>query len=47
MHISSRFVAVAFGDILSILDKFLTISLEQGWFWTLALKIKPRDFLQK
>jgi hypothetical protein len=47
MHISSRFVAVAFRDILSILDKFLPISLEQGWFCTLALKSKPPDFLQK
>jgi hypothetical protein len=29
------------------LRKFLPISLEQGWFCTLALKSKPPDFLSK
>jgi hypothetical protein len=29
------------------LCKFLLISLEPGWFCTLALKSKPVDFLQK
>jgi hypothetical protein len=29
------------------LCKFLPISLEPGWFCTLALKSKPPDFLQK
>jgi hypothetical protein len=29
------------------LCKFLPISLEPGWFCTLAVKSKPPDFLQK
>jgi hypothetical protein len=29
------------------LCKFLPISLEPGWFCTLALKSKPPDFLEK
>jgi hypothetical protein len=29
------------------LRKFLPISLEAGWFCTLAVKSKPPDFLQK
>jgi hypothetical protein len=33
--------------MFSILHKFLPISLELGWFCTLAQKSKPPDFLQK
>jgi hypothetical protein len=47
MHISSLFVAAAFGGIFWILCKFLPILLEPVWFCTLALTSKPRDFLQK
>jgi hypothetical protein len=45
MHITSCFVAAAYGGIFLILRKFLPNSLEAGWFCTLAVKSKPPDFL--
>jgi hypothetical protein len=47
IHISSHFVVAPFRGIFSILRKLLPISMEPGWFCTLAVIRQALDFLQK